>query len=612
MQKILSIKFIILGCFILSSLGTHVSAQNVIEPLIDLAIKKTPSLLNSEFKNIRILEKDYKNPDLAFEDYFCQPGNKVKYGSFKSSKKSTIYLDKNLLAFYLQKKNAVIDCLNITVEEFTTRTLVHELIHHYDKKHGLSRQKTFLDIIGGKKNKVLSQNTASTPDSYEFKNTKESLAVNSEYFFFDNEYKCRRPSLYRFFKEQFKFNPSVTDCTKYNYFLLHDSKSEDNLTQLEILDHKRVHSIHYLWAGEGNAMMSKWGHAMLRIVVCAPFRKTVNDDCIKDTRYHLVLSYRAHFSSPNASMLNGMVGKLPSQLFIFRLQGIIEEYTINEFRDIYSVPLDLSRDEIESIIDLSLDRYWNYKSKYYFLSNNCGTETLRHLAAVLDGKSLENISDFTPRKIFKGLTRKGNNLVSVEFNKEDKESLIDEGLLFPSKFDLYNKAIKSIAKGSEFESKIKNPSDFAKIETIFRKEAYLRHYRSINEENLRTKVAVINRILLTEIYVHRINYASLSSEILQINKMKTKDFSEMSKPMFQSQWDIIDTTYGIPSLDDIKSSLNKRKKELEKAIGQIENDFKELQGAKTLPQKLQRRLSELEESKTIIEEFRVIGKTLSK
>src|SRR5690606_8634580 len=76
---------------------------------------------------------------------------------------------------------------------------------------------------------------------------------------------------------------------------------------------------------------------------------------------------------------------------------------------------------------VTLERYWNYQGKYLFLSNNCGTESLRHLLAV-DDELFDDIGDFTPLQLFNGLSR----LDGFAELTADKDALQAKGLYFPS------------------------------------------------------------------------------------------------------------------------------------------------------------------------------------
>src|SRR3546814_10543459 len=88
--------------------------------------------------------------------------------------------------------------------------------------------------------------------------------------------------------------------------------------------------------------VSRWGHSMLRLVICAPDRPR-GPDCRLDLDQHLVLPYRAFVGDVQLSSWDGLVGKYPSRLFVLPLAQVIDEYTKTELRSLASVPLNLDR-----------------------------------------------------------------------------------------------------------------------------------------------------------------------------------------------------------------------------------------------------------------------------
>ena len=84
--------------------------------------------------------------------------------------------------------------------------------------------------------------------------------------------------------------------------------------------------------------MSRWGHSMLRLVICAPGRAR-GPDCRLDLQYHRVLSFRAFVGDVQISSWRGLTGSYPSRLFVLPLEQVIEEYTKVELRGLQSIPL---------------------------------------------------------------------------------------------------------------------------------------------------------------------------------------------------------------------------------------------------------------------------------
>jgi hypothetical protein len=218
-----------------------------------------------------------------------------------------------------------------------------------------------------------------SPDPYEYTNQYEHFAVNVPLFLMDSHYKCRRPVMYNFFAKEFKIRPfqSVT-CSSQKMIKI-TSSSKNKISAIDI---NRIYQIHYLLAGKGHNMMSKWGHAMFRIIQCAPYRKEVGPECMKDIQYHLVVSFVADVSNLSVNTWKGLSGKYPSVLSLSSLQNIILQYNEVEFRNLYSYPLELSKQQIKTFLNLTITKHWEYSGKYYFLSNNCATESLDLLKGV--------------------------------------------------------------------------------------------------------------------------------------------------------------------------------------------------------------------------------------
>src|SRR5450830_1864292 len=125
------------------------------------------------------------------------------------------------------------------------------------------------------------------------------------------------------------------------------------------VDPERVYEIDYLLAEANQNLVSRWGHSMLRLVICAPGRPR-GPDCRLDLDQHLVLSYRAFVGDVQLSSWDGLVGKYPSRLFVLPLAQVIDEYTKTELRGLASVPLKLTRREIEDTVEHAAEMHWSY------------------------------------------------------------------------------------------------------------------------------------------------------------------------------------------------------------------------------------------------------------
>ena len=151
-----------------------------------------------------------------------------------------------------------------------------------------------------------------------------------------------------------------------------------DLSPLLQLDPDRVYAVEYLLAEGNERPMSRWGHSMLRLVICAPGRAR-GPDCRLDLQYHQVLSFRAFVDDVQISSWRGLTGSYPSRLFVLPLEQVIEEYTKVELRGLQSIPLQLDPAEIADLLERTARLHWSYDGRYYFLSNNCAVETFKLL-----------------------------------------------------------------------------------------------------------------------------------------------------------------------------------------------------------------------------------------
>ena len=85
---------------------------------------------------------------------------------------------------------------------------------------------------------------------------------------------CRRPALYRYYQAHFGWAPPAKD-TCANTFAFLNAGNDFAKTPLGQVDPERVYAIDYLLAEANQNLVSRWGHSMLRLVICAPGRPRV-------------------------------------------------------------------------------------------------------------------------------------------------------------------------------------------------------------------------------------------------------------------------------------------------------------------------------------------------
>jgi len=257
-----------------------------------------------------------------------------------------------------------------------------------------------------------------SPDSYELSSPKEYLAVNMEYFLLDPSYGCRRPALNQYLHEHFGWAPPQNTCARGLPFI--NAGSDFARQPLGEIDPERVYEVDYLLAEANQNLVSRWGHSMLRLVICRPGRPR-GPDCRLDLDQSLVLSYRAFVNDVQLSSWDGLVGVYPSRLFVLPLGQVIDEYTKTELRSLASVPLKLNREEIENLVRQAAEMHWSYDGNYWFLSNNCAVESLKLLRSGTANPQLNDLDSIMPNGLLAVL--KGRGLADTSVLDNPREAL---------------------------------------------------------------------------------------------------------------------------------------------------------------------------------------------
>ncbi|MDD2049829.1 DUF4105 domain-containing protein [Pseudomonas putida] len=307
-----------------------------------------------------------------------------------------------------------------------------------ERRFTLSDDPRLLDLAGwpqyvGRRGEREQHNrqVARSPDSYELSSPKEFIAVNMEYFLLDPSFACRRPALQGYLKAHFDWAPEHPACPQALPFL--NAGNDFAKTPLGEIDPERVYAVDYLLAEANQNWVSRWGHSMLRLVICAPGRPR-GPDCRLDLDQHLVLSYRAFVNDVQLSSWDGLTGAYPSRLFVLPLAQVIDEYTKTELRSLASIPLKFERNELESLVRQAAEMHWSYDGNYYFLSNNCAVETLKLLRSGTANPRLSDLDSIVPNGLLEVLQGRGLADVSV---LDDPREALRLGYRFDSYRDRY-------------------------------------------------------------------------------------------------------------------------------------------------------------------------------
>jgi hypothetical protein len=267
----------------------------------------------------------------------------------------------------------------------------------------VTTQPAFLDLMGFTETGVLfrkrkqgNHSTLRSPDPYEFTNERESFAVNLEYFVMDPEFGCRRPAVQDYYSRHFGYDPHLGRACRVNTVIPISSGYAGGPQIQANLDPSRIYQIHALFAGKGPQTMSRWGHSLFRIVLCAPERKEPGPECMNDVAHHVAISFRANVPDSAISYIKGLKGDYDSMIFAQPFLGVIEEYNKGEFRELVSLPLRLTDDQKRLFVLRVLEASWEYAGRYKFISNNCAVEALNFLKGTLGESELSDRHPLTP------------------------------------------------------------------------------------------------------------------------------------------------------------------------------------------------------------------------
>lgn len=257
----------------------------------------------------------------------------------------------------------------------------------------------------------------------------------------DDRYACRRPLYARHFMRHQSFSSDNEVCPKEIPFHLTNGLEADEIVWL---NPDKVHAVHVLFIGQGDTMMSKFGHTAFRLIIC-PDGDTSAEACNSNLYEHVVLGYMARLDGFSIKPLRGLMGDYDVNLFAGKFMDAYEQYAIGEFREIYSLPLQMNEEDKAFFIRALSEVHWGFSGEYRFLTNNCSTLAQRLLTtAWRDGhESKHNISRlrWRPDRFFRDISQTGLVNSAVLKNKTQAER---EGYYFPGTRPAYEKALSLV------------------------------------------------------------------------------------------------------------------------------------------------------------------------
>lgn len=566
----------------------------------------------------------------------CETKLPIKYGSVSFFNRDEIKISKLFIKEIINGDESVVQfpCGHKNYVRKAQATILHELAHIYDFKNvrssehkaqakacekmkeqrnhvstkcrailaqdsnrkSISGLHAFYKLANWKngflKKKTKNLTSKRSVDAYEYENLSEHNAVNFEFFLMDKNYKCKRPSYYKFYSNLLGHVPfPSSNCEINSEIILDDLKVTRNI------DPSRVYRIDYLLASKGDSMISGFGHSMFRIVLCAPFRKTVDEKCLRDKLYHVVLSYRANVTDIKSDMLKGILGGYDSVLFMLSFPEVLNEYNGGGLRDLISQPLYLNKEQKTDFINKVLEIYWEYEGDYKFITSNCASESNELFQSALPNSDFAYGRVILPYSLLDKFTE---SEFADEADLEDHTKAQANGMYFPSDIALL-KEVKESLFGME-------ASDY----TIRRRAigpAHHRRYREIKREKFIKDILVdfdverlfskfeelkiagetvdveakMNDLSILTGAIFKIKQANIDEEVGNFLDKNMEEKSELGKRIQEwnelrksSRVKPLDGDYGIPLLlkDSDFEAHNVKSTELEEIENQLLEDVK--------------------------------------
>lgn len=261
-------------------------------------------------------------------------------------------------------------------------------------------------------------------------------------FLLQPDFACHQPVYARYFSVRYGTKKDSAPClgavpisvqTPYDW------------PQIVWLDPKRVRSIHLLFAGKSPSLVSRFGHVALRLVVC-PSDDSSDEECDANLFEHLVLGFQAYVDELSLDTFKALRSEYKAYLFANRFMDVYQQYAIDEFRELYSLPLKMGDAQRELAVRQLADIHWRYADNYSFFTRNCATMMEGALRILLPNLSSPgNIdSDYVrPDSLFEAMKSSpladGERLTSLAKAEQ-------EGYFFSSTRQFYDQAVSEVKR----------------------------------------------------------------------------------------------------------------------------------------------------------------------
>lgn len=272
----------------------------------------------------------------------------------------------------------------------------------------------------------------------------ETYALHASEYMVDPLYRCKRPLVAHVLESVWNYQSAAPPCNQQVPFLVAEGEAGN---QIRWVDPARVYAVHLLFAGSTGNSMSRFGHVTLRIVQCAKERKMVDQQCEEDLFDHLSLGFKANIDELDLSLWKGVNGGYTMKLYAKSFIDTYREYSIDEFRNMYSLPLVLSPQDKQLLIAALAEVHWSYSTDYRFFTQNCATQVQWLLNSVVAGGAstaplIFPNKHYRPDHLFETAQNSTQFRGAVLNNLQTAEQ---QGYYFPSTQGYYQRAVDNIA-----------------------------------------------------------------------------------------------------------------------------------------------------------------------
>lgn len=407
---------------------------------------------------------------------------------------------------------------------------------------------------------------------FEFQNRRMTFAVNFHLFLRDSEFKCRRPLMYDYLSIALGVTPyNEVLCENFVSGIFQAADTARGLPfALLNINPERVYGIHYVWGSPGSSMAGRFGHSMFRIIVCRGERE-LGPACLFDESNHVMINFAANVDDLSLNSIKGLMGEYPSMLFAENFASTRDRYTKRQLQDMYSIPLNLNRDQINKFIKRAIQIHWAYRGEYKFLTNNCTTESLNLVKAIFpEREDVQRSHAIRPRRLislFNELEIADTSVI------EDLDEAERNGYFFKSEEVKYYQALSII--NSQTNSSYENLDAYYASSAHERRELF---NNTPMTRDLARSFWILERYLRLRIHHHSwigevvntFETENQEEEFLDIMEETIKVIAGLQEPSF---FLYPDSGYGIPHMNSLNlNPQSSNQADVDSTISRIRQD----------------------------------------